>query len=101
MDYHRKGMKMEPVLVVNLIVLVFVAFVILGTNKRLDAIIKIVLDLVNKRLDTANGWLDKLVNGSAKKAREELSEKVDRLIEINKENLEVQKQILSRLDKRN
>ena len=94
-------MKMEPVLVVNLIVLVFVAFVILGTNKRLDAIIKIVLDLVNKRLDTANGWLDKLVNGSAKKAREELSEKVDRLIEINKENLEVQKQILSRLDKRN
>lgn len=81
---------MEPVLVVILIVLVFVAVVIYGAN-----------NLVLKRLDTANGWLDTLVNGSAKKAREELTERVDRLIEINKENLEVQKQILSRLDKRN
>ena len=40
---------MEPVLVVILIVLVFVAFVIYGAN-----------NLVLKRLDTANGWLDTL-----------------------------------------
>ena len=74
-----------------LVAWILMPFFILGTNKRLET--------ANSHLSTQNGWLDTLVNGSAKDSRIDLLQKVEELKQINKENLEIQKRILAMLEK--
>lgn len=70
-----------------IVLILMVAISTYATNRSIE--------FTNRRIDVTNGWLDTLVNGSAKDARKELLDKVDALTRIHKESLEVQKNILS------